>query len=65
MNVDGTKFERLTQIRAEDRVPVWSPDGKVIAFLDVWGRIYLVDREKKNVRLFADTNGGYGGFDWH
>jgi Tol biopolymer transport system component len=32
MNADGTGLERLTDDPADDRDPVWSPDGTKIAF---------------------------------
>jgi Tol biopolymer transport system component len=62
VNPDGTKFERLTQIGADSPVPVWSKDGKYIAFFEGTG-IYMLDREKN--AIYAITHiGGYGGFDW-
>jgi hypothetical protein len=33
VNVDGTGFKRLTDDRNADMHPVWSPDGKTIAFV--------------------------------
>ncbi len=62
VNPDGSKFERLTQIGADSPVPVWSKDGKSIAFFEATG-IYLLDREKSAIYTITHI-GGYGGFDW-
>lgn len=62
VNLDGTKFERLTSIGADSPVPVWSPDGKYIAFFEATG-IYLLDRDSKAIYPISGI-GGYGGFDW-
>lgn len=58
----GTKFQRLTQIGADSPVPVWSTDGKYIAFFEATG-IYLMDSAGKAIYRMSDY-GGYGGFDW-
>ncbi|HEX2999619.1 MAG TPA: hypothetical protein VHR86_05215, partial [Armatimonadota bacterium] len=62
VNLDGTKFERLTSIGADSPVPVWSPDGKYIVFFEATG-IYLLDRDSKAIYPISGI-GGYGGFDW-
>jgi Tol biopolymer transport system component len=62
VNLDGTKFERLTSIGADSPVPVWSTDGKYIAFFEATG-IYLLDRDNKTIYSVSGI-GGYGGFDW-
>lgn len=59
---EGTKYERLTEIGADSPVPVWSDDGKFIAFFEAAG-IYLLDRDKKAIYQLS-SDGGYGGFDW-
>lgn len=63
VNPDGTKFDRLTQLGADSPVPVWSQDGKAIAFFEATG-IYLLDMTNKQLYPVS-TPGGYGGFDWH
>lgn len=63
VDVDGTKFEQLTEMGADSPVPVWSPDGKSIVFFEASG-IYLLDRGTKTIKHVSD-DGGYGGFDWH
>jgi Tol biopolymer transport system component len=62
VNPDGSKFERLTQIGADSPVPVWSKDGKYIAFFEATG-IYMLDLEKSAIYTITHI-GGYGGFDW-
>jgi Tol biopolymer transport system component len=62
VNLEGTKFERLTSMGADSPVPVWSADGKQIAFYDATG-IYILDVATKKISQVSDS-GGYGGFDW-
>lgn len=62
VNLDGSKFEQLTQLGADSPYAAWSSDGKLIALYDSSG-IYIVDREKKTVYPISNK-GGYGGFDW-
>ncbi len=62
VNLDGTQFERLTQLGADSPVAAWSADGKQIAFYDASG-IYVIDRATKKVTQVSDSH-GYGGFDW-
>lgn len=61
-NLDGTKFEQLTHIGADDPYPTWSPDGKFVAFMDLSG-LYVVNRETKEGNLIS-LNGGHGIVDW-
>jgi Tol biopolymer transport system component len=63
VNLDGTKFERLTQIGADSPYPTWSPDGKFVAFMDFTG-MYVVNRQSKEGYLIS-MNGGHGALDWH
>lgn len=62
VNVDGTKFERLTNLGVDSPTPVWSSDGKSIVFFEANG-IYLLNRQTKKVKPVS-SDGGYGGFDW-
>jgi Tol biopolymer transport system component len=62
VNLDGTKFERLTNLGADSPVPAWSADGRQIAFYDATG-IYILDLGTKKIYQVSDSR-GYGGFDW-
>ena len=53
MNPDGSDQKNLTQHRAQDVAPVWSPTGKQILFQSDRGGItdlYLMDADGTNVR---------------
>ncbi len=63
VNTDGTKFDRLTKIGADSPYPVWSADGKYVAFMDFSG-MYVVERQSKTGYLIS-MNGGHGSLDWH
>ncbi len=63
VNLNGTKYERLTQVGADSPYPVWSPDGTHVAFMDFSG-IYVVERQSKTGYLVS-MNGGHGALDWH
>ena len=62
VNLDGTKFERLTEIELDSPVPAWSGDGKQIAFSDATG-IYVLALATKKIYQASESR-GYGGFDW-
>ncbi len=62
VDVNGTKFERLTDIGADSPVPAFDPEGKYVAFFDTTG-IYVVDRTTKAVYEVTGV-GGHGSFDW-
>lgn len=52
MNADGSNLRRLTNDPAKDANPVWSPDGKTIAFVsdrDGFLIIYSMDNEGGNI----------------
>lgn len=61
-NLEGTKFEQVTQLGADSPYAAWSTDGKLIALYDSSG-LYIVDRDKKTVFPISNK-GGYGSFDW-
>ena len=53
MNPDGSNQKNLTQHRANDIAPVWSPTGEQILFQSDRGGIpdlYLMDPDGTNVR---------------
>jgi Tol biopolymer transport system component len=69
MNADGTSPTRLTTNNADDVTPVYSPDGKNIAFLsdrDKKGqyKIYIMDENGSNVRKVSDSLAAVGTLDW-
>ena len=50
---DGSGLRRLTDDTAKDRSPVWSPDGRTVAFYSNRGGLYeiwTVDRDGSNLR---------------
>ena len=66
MNVDGTGLQQLTQHRAEDDAPTWSPDGQKIAFVSyrnvVDGGIFIMNADGSNIA--ALTNSGEDHPSW-
>jgi TolB protein len=69
INPDGTGLKRLTNNRVWDDGPVWSPDGKMIAFLswrDGYGEIYVMNSDGSGQRNVSRIHGkrGVGLFDW-
>ena len=55
MNPDGSDQTNLTQHRANDYAPVWSPTGKQILFVSDRGGIpdlYLMDPNLERIELF-------------
>ena len=68
MDADGGNQERLTDNRANDRHPTWSPDRENIAFVSDrasgWPQIYVMDARGKRAIKLTDTPGGKGDTDW-
>lgn len=69
MNADGTAPTRLTTNNADDTTPVYSPDGKNIAFLsdrEKTGeyKLYIADEDGRNVRKVSDALAVAGTLDW-
>ena len=51
MDADGGNVRRLTSDSAVDRMPAWSPDGKLIAFesdRDGEGKIFVMNADGSN-----------------
>lgn len=57
-------MRRLTDLSEDTPVPVWSSDGKWIAFTAEFG-LYLLDADGKQVRRLAEdfTTGGVAWLD--
>ena len=55
MNLDGTGKQRLTDYYSLDHYPVWSPDGKQIAFLSTLHRSSFIEQNfhPSNIQLYA------------
>ena len=59
---DGSDLRRLTHIQEDSPIPVWSADGKWLAFAGEVG-LYLVDAAgQQTIRLSTRTSGG--GLAW-
>jgi Tol biopolymer transport system component len=70
VNADGTGLKRLTNNRAWDQLPVWSPDGRMIAFLSLRegnGEVYVMNADGSDQRRVSRTparGDGDGLFAW-
>ena len=67
VGIDGSGLKRLTDNDVLDVYPVWSPDGKRIAFLSKRENdldIYMMDSEGGNVVMQYDSGFSDGDIDW-
>ncbi|HEX8474945.1 MAG TPA: DUF4214 domain-containing protein [Pyrinomonadaceae bacterium] len=68
MNADGSVQVRLTNNGAENRIPVWSPDGTRIAFATrspgVAADVYVMNADGSNVQRLTDNPADDFAFDW-
>ena len=68
MDADGGNQERLTDNRAYDKFPTWSPDREKIAFVSdrdgAVPQIYVMDAHGKRAIKLTDTPEGKGDPDW-
>lgn len=62
VNTDGTGLRRLTHVREDTPMAVFSPDGRQIVLMGSGG-IYLLNADGSNVRKI-DPQGDHGGLDW-
>ena len=50
MNADGSGQRRLTRNAARDSDPLWSPDGRRIAFVSNWRQVYVMNADGSGQR---------------
>ena len=58
MDADGSNLQRLSQTRAGENCPAWSPDGTRIVFAswrDRDGEIYVMDADGGNLQKLTDN----------
>jgi Tol biopolymer transport system component len=63
---DGTSVRQLTNDRANDRNPTWSPDGKQIVFMsnrDGENQIWSIRPDGSGLRRLTGLKGGAGSFN--
>jgi TolB protein len=67
VNSDGSGLKRLTENKAIDGLPTWSPDGHTLAFVsdqgDVWA-VWAMNPDESNRRKLFDIGGGGLISDW-
>jgi Tol biopolymer transport system component len=67
MNLDGSGLRRLTNNAASDGLPVWSPDGRTIAYVSDQGgawAIWAISPNGSNRRKLFPIGGEGLTFDW-
>jgi Tol biopolymer transport system component len=62
VKLDGSGLSRLTSLFEDQPIPVWSKDGKQVAFMAGFG-LYIIDLDSKKLIKKSDK-GVHGGFDW-
>lgn len=61
INTDGSKLEKLTLFEKDDYEPLWSRDGRKIAFCNS-NDLYIMDSNGENRRRLTEIKGWIG--DW-
>ena len=67
---DGKRSVRLTNSKAKESSPRWSPDGRYLAFLSSRedsrevGQVWLLDRTGGEAQRVTDLPGGVSDFSW-
>lgn len=55
MNINGSNQRQLSDIDIRSQAPVWSPDGKYLAFVSTLGELYLININSFSVQKIADS----------
>ncbi|MCC6348030.1 MAG: PD40 domain-containing protein [Candidatus Eisenbacteria bacterium] len=67
LNLDGGAVDSLLDTAGDDHNPVWSPDGRKLAFLSDRGgamNLYLLDTTTHDVTQLTDVLGGLQSISW-
>jgi TolB protein len=67
INADGSNLRRLTNNAANDGLPVWSPNGRSIAFVSDQGggwAVWVMNADGSGRRRLFNIGGGGLAFDW-